>query len=315
MSMTQTTKAAESAVPAGTSPLVCYIPSFNNSEEVLDSVATTGNLPCVVVDNASDALHRERLRGSLPERASLIQHETNLGRVGNWNFCVEHFAQSGTPWMKWLFAGDALLPGAGERCLQGAAEHPTARLIIAAYTVVDGEQRTPVRPIERTQLMTPLDSVAKTVQAGSWYGAPTGHCIHRDAVVAGFEFGHLPYVADAWFCLHVAAKFPVLYLAEEVGEFHATKRAYFRRQSRSASAVLEQGLLRVRAAELLEELQPGSRGASDAAIEQWLQRAVIDRSPVSQAAWLVARGAIHQSRWGAKCWRVAQRLRTTLLGK
>ena len=92
------------------SDLVCYIPSFNDSDWDKESLASVADWDVVIADNASDEPHRSALERLAGPRVRILRHETSLGRVGNWRACVEHFLRSGAAWMKFLMAGDLHKP-------------------------------------------------------------------------------------------------------------------------------------------------------------------------------------------------------------
>src|SRR5262245_37958085 len=110
--------------------LVCYIPSYNDSDWVRESLASVPDWDVVISDNASSPEHRAALAALASPRVRIGRHEASLGRVGNWRFCVEHFIHSGASWMKFLFAGDRHKPNSCAMFRAAVERHPSARFIV-----------------------------------------------------------------------------------------------------------------------------------------------------------------------------------------
>jgi hypothetical protein len=236
--------------------LVCYIPSYNNSEHVGDSIRSAQGLPCIIVDNNSTDEHLSHLERLAADRdnVSLLRHNVNLGRMANWEFCVRHFLHSGRTWLKWLFAGDLLTGGILGRMNALANRFPDARLMAGAFILVDGRRRRLYQPIPTTKLVLPAESMRIAAMYGNWFGPPSALCVHRDAVAENFKFGTLPWSADLAFCVDVAARFPVAYLAEPVAEYHVACRHFYSRHCGSLSTLLQEGLVRHEAIERFRTL-------------------------------------------------------------
>lgn len=242
-----------------------YVPSYNNSHEVAQTVATCRGLVTLVSDNGSNGEHVAALH-RLQERESdceIVFHQHNQGRVANWAFCVRHFIEHGSggeknAWMKWLFAGDRLREGAAEAALRAACSYPAARLIVAEHDMVASDgSRQRWRQLEKTQLIEPAAALRLTAERGNWFGPPLAHWVRRDAVADGFDFGEGDWSADLRFCLEIVlrggAHAPVLYLAESVGEFRLAARRYFQAHGDSQIAALEEGAIRLEAARRYKE--------------------------------------------------------------
>ncbi|MFZ5829166.1 MAG: hypothetical protein ACOY3P_03725, partial [Planctomycetota bacterium] len=227
--------------------LVCYIPSYENSLLVCESVASARGLPCVVVDNGSLPEHMKRLEAlaeSSCGQVTLIHHARDLGRLANWEFCLEHFRQSDRIWLKWLFAGDLLLPGAAEALQAAERAFPEARMIAAGFLHIQAERRMLLRPAEHLKLYSPADSLVRTAREGNWFGPPSAWCLHREAVVEGCRFGSLPWSADLALAAEVAVRWPVAAQPRPVVEFHADRRMHYRCYVGTVGSLLQEGLVR-----------------------------------------------------------------------
>ncbi len=247
----------------------CYVPSYNDSDAVRQTVASCVGLPVVVVDNNSEPEHVRILR-ELEEdepNCTVVYHDHNRGRIENWAFCVQHFldhtdaSKAGNSWLKWVFAGDTLAPDAAIRLTLAVQDHPDVRFIAADYELVLPDRRCWRRQeLPRTELVTPVHALQMAARQGNWFGAPIGHCIHREAIANGFEFGVFPWSADFHFCLQLATHFPVLYLRELVGRFELRHRRYHQANADSHQAVLQDAIVRLEAARRYRNLTQDREG-------------------------------------------------------
>jgi len=127
------------------------IPALNGGallEQTLRSCLTAGFDPqqvaVVVCDNGSNdgsyeaaVALAEGSRGLLTVR----RNEENLGRVGNWNRCLEVAERTGARFGSYLMVGDEWLPGADAMAIVAAMEESRASLTLARYHVVDSAGR------------------------------------------------------------------------------------------------------------------------------------------------------------------------------
>jgi hypothetical protein len=224
-----------------------YIPAHNCATDVRASLQGLEGWDVVVVDNASEPEQYAPLQQFPGIR--LQRHERNLGRLGNWAFCVRHFLEGGATWLKWLFAGDRLLPQAAAVIARARQIFPEARLLAFPYFIVDGSERRLEQHLPASRAFTPVEALRTAAEVGNWCGAPVGVLVHRDGVKDGFDFGSLGWVADWQFCLGVIGRVPSAYFAEPIGEFHLAARRYHRAEGSTLWALLEYALLRKQAAD------------------------------------------------------------------
>jgi len=183
----------------------------------------------------------------------VIEQPSDLGRIGNWEFCVRHFLASGKPWLKWLFTGDVLAPDFAAVAARAVQAYPQARIVVGDNIYVDAKrQARHGMPGSRPRLLQPAESLELLSDIGNWFDAPICQMFHRDALVDGFDYGPFLWAADVFFCMNAAAKVPAVYCGEVFGEFHAASRAHFIALRRSLRAELEMALIREMAAARLE---------------------------------------------------------------
>src|SRR4030065_1446213 len=98
------------------------IPTYNGEKylrETLDSVLaqTFKNFELLIIDDNSKDNTMDILReyASRENRIRIVQNETNLGLVNNWNRCVE---LAHGDWIKFVFQDDIIAPDCIERLLE-----------------------------------------------------------------------------------------------------------------------------------------------------------------------------------------------------
>ena len=208
----------------------------------------------LVVDNASadDTAALAAAAG-----AEVVVQPRTVGRVANWVSAMHHFSErTSLPWLKWLFAGDELLPGAADLVDAAIAEHPQARLIVAEYLIraADGTT-THWRQLPETRIVMPGESLERSARNGNWFGAPIAQAFHRD-VLAEVEFGSQPWVADWQAALSIARAHPVLYIAEPIGIFDLSSRRFFKTQELTVHSLVQELSLRQQSVQTLVARAP-----------------------------------------------------------
>jgi len=237
----------------------------------------------LVVDNASD----DATAALLAERgAEVVVNERRLSRVDNWRHAVTVFLeQTKAPWMKWVFAGDRLLPGAADLLDSAIAAHPEVRLISAEYDVKQPDGRlTRFRGAPETTLVEPAEALYRFTLSGNWMGGPIALALHRD-LLAQIEFGAHPFVADWQASLSLARRHPVLYVAEPVGVFDASRSRYHTAHERDVYATVQHVAMRYQALDALRELRPGADLAqAEEQLDSFANRALATRFKLKDLA-------------------------------
>jgi glycosyltransferase involved in cell wall biosynthesis len=264
------------------SRIVCYIPSYNDSALVSESLSTVSDWEVVISDNASEAAHAAALDRLAGDRVRVIHQPKQLGRVGNWKFCVSHFIDSGADWMKFLPAGDRHKPDSLGIFRRALDAHPDARFVIGNVEIVWADRRRPWNALQDVVVRTPEQAMVETVERGNVFFGLLSALIHVDAVREGFSFAEevLNYCADMFFLLRIARRSQVVYLPAIACEFVAENRKTFYSNRGSFEHLVEEGLVRLRAADYYAELT-GDRARRDQlipVIAQWL-RERLDQSP------------------------------------
>jgi len=236
--------------------LVCYIPSYNDSELVAESLASCVGWDVVISDNASDEPHRSNLAAMADPRVQVVHQPRSLGRVGNWKFCVDHFLAGRGTWLKLLCAGDLHKPEAVAILSRAIEKYPQVRFLVSDLDVVWPDRTGRFSPMGQEVILPPVHAMAATVEFGNIYFGLLGVLLHRDALAAGFAFGEgvLSYCADLLFCVEIARRTPTLYLPEVTGQFIAARRKTMQQLAGSLEDTVEDTLVRLHAAEAFRQL-------------------------------------------------------------
>ena len=208
----------------------------------------------LVVDNASAD---ETAALAAAAGAEVVVQARTVGRVANWVSAMHHFSErTSLPWLKWLFAGGGLLPGAADLVDAAIADHPQARLIVAEYLIraADGTT-THWRQLPETRIVMPGESLERSARNGNWFGAPIAQAFHRD-VLGEVEFGSQPWVADWQAALSIARAHPVLYIAEPIGIFDLSSRRFFKTQELTVHSLVQELSLRQQSVQTLVARAP-----------------------------------------------------------
>lgn len=207
----------------------------------------------LVVDNASTDGTAEAL---VAAGAEVVVNPERIGRVPNWHAAMAAFRdRSGLPWMKWLFAGDELLPGAADVLADAVAAHPEARMVVAEYYIrfPDGRMHRWTQ-LPETRVVEPEESLERSA-VKNWFGSPTGQSFHRDAL-GDVDFGLQNWPADWQAALLVAKRHPVLYVNEPVGVFDMPSRRYYQAKSERVDSLVQEMSLQLQSLEHLREIAP-----------------------------------------------------------
>lgn len=241
------------------SDLVCYIPSYNDSDWVAESLSSCIGWDVVISDNASDEPHRSNLAAMAGPGVQVIRQPRSLGRVGNWKFCIDHFLTTSRSWCKLLCAGDTHKPDAASILSRAIQRHPQVRFIVSEVDIVWPDHTDRFRPMGQEVTLLPEQTLAATVEFGNIYFGLLAVLVHRDAVSDGFVFGEdvLSFCADLMFCVSIAKKTPTLYLPEATADFIAARRKTLQQQMGSLPSTLEDALVRFRAVDACKELGVG----------------------------------------------------------
>ena len=245
------------------SKIVIYIPVFNNAEWCRAFEPNNG-FDFIASDNASTDGSGDILAA---KGVAVIRQPKNLGRVGNWEFCLRHFLESGRPWVNLHMAGDDLFPAAPQ-ILEGLmARHPGARFIATQCEIVRGGKLiSRFGGSQREEFVSSLEAVRLVALQSNWVGNPLTTFFHREAIAGSIAFGELPWIADLRFYLGLMQRFPVLCSPEIVGRQIIHPNRLHAKMVNSLQARCEEWIVQCEAAEIHRRLA----NASDAEHAEFL---------------------------------------------
>lgn len=221
------------------SPLVSIcIPAFNAEKTIVQCLRSVleqqvEDAEIVLVDNCSTdrtvALAEEILKDITDCR--VVHNSSNLGRIGNWNRCLE-IARG--KFVKFVFTNDALLPGALKHFVQ--VMEGDRELVMAGSRQRTVSTLPEVLPIFDDEIVTTVrnsgDAVAFLAKDGfASLGSLNGMIYRRSVIIGhGLRFREdLPYFADFIHAMELASHGKVAFLETESYLFNegATGRYHF----------------------------------------------------------------------------------------
>lgn len=227
------------------------IPTFDAEaflERTLRSTLLPGNTAQVfIVDNCSTDT-TVRIARQYDERhanITCLRNDANLGRIGNWNRCLDLALEAGYGYLKFLFAGDELLPWCIDKMEKQFAGDHSIGIISSAYIIREADGAvTTQRQLEGTQKLNSVAALSHSALAGSWWASPTVYMV-RTACIGDIRFSpDFPWAADWKFAVDLAAGADSLWLTETLSVFNMNSRRNFLASGRKIESRLEDCLLK-----------------------------------------------------------------------
>lgn len=230
--------------------LVC-IPSYNAEESIsatINSVLNQSikNYGILVVDNCStdktaEIVEKMRRADDNSEKIKFEANPTNLGRIPNWNKCIELFLLSDFDYLKFLFTGDTLQKDCLETLLNGFKRYNDKLGIVAAgYNNTEGGITKKIKRFNEERHLTSKEGLTLFVEDGNWVGAPLSCMFSKDAVRDLRFDKSFDFTSDWIFYIHVVCRFDALCINKIVGNFSALQRKHFQKYRSNLFAKLEE---------------------------------------------------------------------------
>lgn len=248
--------------------LVC-IPAYNAEDCLLGTIKsilrqTFKQFDVLVIDNQStdhtvDAVHQFNLDLEMGHKIHVIENKENLGRIGNWNRCIEIFRQTHHPYLKFVFAGDTIEDNCLETLIHVFQNNPKLGLVSSGYYIhTSGNKVEKKISFKKNILFIPIEALKAFVQIGNWVGAPIACMFSREAI-NGIKFSEgIEWASDWKFYVDVVKKFNSFYINEPLGNFYAQQRKYFAKHESDPAAKTEELLVKQHVLKKLEELNPAA---------------------------------------------------------
>lgn len=205
------------------------IPVYNARSQIercLEAVRQQNvlDVSILVVDNASDdgtfEFVTELLAGV--EGAKVVRNSSNLGRIENWNRCIE---LSNTRYVKFALVNDVLLPGSLQ-CLLDAADLADDTVMVCSRfkTVQDIPDLLPEVNEHPTALVRSSQETARFFATNGFRtGGLNGMLLNREIIMQrGLRFREeIPYCADYLLGIELAMMGSTVFIDTETYYFHA----------------------------------------------------------------------------------------------
>lgn len=206
------------------------IPSYNCEDYIADTIESAINqtlkVPVYLIDNCSTDKTIE-IAKKYP--ISIIQNEKNIGRIGNWNRCLEIAKEeSKNSFFTMLFAGDRLKPNAMKEYSKIFSNNDV-KLIVSKYEVHSDTGISQILPQHsiKNQPINFEQNIDLNLFYGCWENSPSVQCYHID-VANEFKFDDSFTWASDWkFVLNVSKKYDIYFVDKILSEFHTEHRKVF----------------------------------------------------------------------------------------
>ena len=201
------------------------IPAYNAAGFIrrsLDSgVSQTAPVDVLLVDNQSndDTFEIAQEYESTYPFVKVVRNEVNLGRVGNWNRCLDLFMQSKSEYVIFLFTGDEILPECIEQAEAAFADAPEVGAVVWPYFFVPEKgERYVARDYPNAVTLDTATALRENICRASILGAIVGNAYSR-AAIRDSRFSE-DYIGKAKFDFDVCKGYKVAFLDRPLGIFN-----------------------------------------------------------------------------------------------
>lgn len=243
--------------------LVC-IPTYNAEDSLSDTIKsilhqTFKQFDVLIIDNQStdrtvEVAQQLKSDFNIENKIHIITNEENLGRIGNWNKCVEMFRQSPHSYLKFVFTGDTLEDNCLETLVNVFQKNPGIGLVASEYHVHTANKTEKKTSFNKSIRFTPNEALKAFIRKDNWVGAPIACMFSREAI-KGIKFSDgIEWVADWKFYIDIARSFDSFYINEPLSNFYAFQRKYFLRHNTDPIARAEELFIKYYVLQKLEDL-------------------------------------------------------------
>lgn len=217
------------------------IPTFNAEQflerTILSAINQTKKVHIVVVDNCSTD---DTIKIAQKYDVEIVQNSLNLGRIGNWNRCIDIAQEKKASFFKLLFAGDILKENAFEE-YEKVFENNNIGLITSKYEIVERDGTKSInQTIEKEKSLSSKEALELNLQKRNWYASPSIQAFRTESIKDIRFDEKLPWAADWKFCIDLSRQTYVYYIDKVLAEFHKDSRRYLNSQSNKLSSISEE---------------------------------------------------------------------------
>lgn len=157
-------------------------------------------------------------------------NEKNLGRVGNWNKCLDLFERSNYEYIKFLFAGDELFPNCIEECEKILKTDQNIGAIASAYEFVDLNGKVTLdKSVKGNHLYDIKEVNIINIEKGGILGAIVSN-MYNKKFINGYRFSEF-FVGKADFDYEILSRSKAYYIDNILARFNLdAHRTFFKAQ-------------------------------------------------------------------------------------
>lgn len=212
---------------------VIVIPVFNGEKFISRSLNSCVNQTIAVetwiLDNCSTdttPLIVNSYAQKYPQ-VKLIKNEINLGRIGNWNQCLDLFCKSEYEIIKILFAGDELLPNCIEEIENAFLIDEQIGAVAYPYNFVDLDGNISVSKHNVCGLISNYEINRINYEEGGLLGAIVCNAYKKE-YVGNFRFNPM-FVGKLDFDFNVLSESKAYYIPKVLASFHLDAHRTFKK--------------------------------------------------------------------------------------
>lgn len=244
--------------------LVC-VPVYNAEDCLSDTLKSILNqtfkkFEIFVVDNCSNdntSEVAEHFKNNFDEdnKIHIIKNKKNLGRIGNWNNCLDLFRQSDFNYLKFVFAGDTLRNNCLEKLTDVFASNSGIGLAASGYYVHSLKNKADKKvSFSKDMSFNPVEGLKAFITNSNWVGAPLA-CMFSKKAIEEIKFSDgIDWASDWKFYVDVTKNNNSFYINDALADFYVSKRKYYADNIASAAASAEELFVKYYTLQKLEEL-------------------------------------------------------------
>lgn len=244
--------------------LVC-IPTYNAEDAISDTVKSVlaqsfKQFDVLILDNQStdhtvEVLEQLKRDLDTENKIHIVVNKENLGRVGNWNQCIELFKQTPHPYLKFVFVGDTLEDNCLAALVRAFQKNPGIGLVTSGYYMhIDRDKVSEKILFKETTHFTPTEALKAFIQKDNWIGALLTCMFSREAIEEVRFPDGLGWASDCKLYVDIIKRFNSLYINESLANFNVFERKYLLKNKSNPITRIEELYIKYYVLQKLEEL-------------------------------------------------------------
>jgi len=215
------------------SSIVVMVPAYNSEKSIalsLEScIAQTVCADVVIVDNCSTDTTRDIVKAFAEKHpnVTLVVNEKNLGRIGNFNQCLDLFKNSKYEYVQFLFTGDVLKPDCIEEVQEVFKQHPDLGAVFWPYEFKEGNSIGISRHYEESRYLPPDEINELNIIDGGRLGAIVCNVYSKRAIVKSGAYFNEVFIGKADFDYCVLQHHGAFHLNKVLSTFNVEHHGTF----------------------------------------------------------------------------------------